>query len=233
MLDNVRNFYGRWILANGWAEAAGLGTTFVIGSSVGPLLEQTPSVPVILSGALEAVLLGTLLEGVLIGVAQEGVLRSRLVELRRRFWLSATAVGVGLAWLMVIVPSTIMALIPSESGGSPPSEPSAIGQVTLAAVLGVVAGPILGLAQWTVLRRHVSHASRWLWANALAWAIGMPLIFLGMDYVPWTGNRLVLFLSIYAVCGATGLVVGAVHGRVLDRLTQSRVAWAAGSSADL
>lgn len=46
----------------------------------------------------------------------------------------------------------------------------------------------------------------------------MPLIFLGMDYVPWTGHPMAKFAAIYGVCGASGLVVGAIHGRVLVRL---------------
>jgi ELWxxDGT repeat protein len=51
-------------------------------------------------------------------------------------------------------------------------------QYGLAMALGVVAGPILGLAQWTVLRGLVSGAGRWLWANALAWAVGMPVLYI-------------------------------------------------------
>jgi len=219
----VLSFYRRWIFANGWAEAAGLGTTFLVGGYLAPLLEGRRGLVIVLSGSLAAVLLGTLLEGVVIGAAQAGVVRTRLVALRRRDWVLATAAGAGLAWALGMVPSTILALSPSESGGAPPPEPGAMVQYMLASVLGVVAGPILGLAQWTVLRRHVSHASRWLWANALAWAIGMPLIFFGMDHVPWTGHPAARFASIYAVCGATGLVVGAVHGRVIDRLTRSQV----------
>jgi hypothetical protein len=90
--------------------------------------------------------------------------------------------------------------------------------MALAVALGLVAGPVLGVAQWTVLRRFVVHAGRWLLANAFAWAIGMPLIFAGMDVVPWDGHPTVLMLSVYGVCGAAGLVVGAIHGRVLVQL---------------
>ena len=88
----------------------------------------------------------------------------------------------------------------------------------LAAGLGLAAGPILGVAQWTVLRRFVNRGGRWLWANALAWAVGMPVIFLGMDRVPWNGHPLAAILSIYAICTIVGVVVGAVHGRVLVQL---------------
>jgi len=89
-----------------------------------------------------------------------------------------------------------------------------------AAALGAITGPLLGVAQWSVLKRHVPRAHRWLWANAAAWAVGMPVIFLGMDYVPWTRGPLGVTLAVYAVCGVAGLVVGAIHGRVLDSLTR-------------
>jgi hypothetical protein len=84
--------------------------------------------------------------------------------------------------------------------------------------LGLIAGPILGAAQWAVLRGFVARASRWLWANALAWAVGMPMIFAGMDLAPWGSHYAVVALFIYAVCGATGLAVGAIHGWVLVRV---------------
>jgi hypothetical protein len=84
-------------------------------------------------------------------------------------------------------------------------------------LLGLVAGPV-GFAQWLVLRRHRPGAWRWLGANAAAWAAGMPLIFLGMDLLPWERGGLGVAAGIYSVCAAAGLVVGAIHGRVLLRV---------------
>lgn len=213
-----RAFYRRWVVTNGWAEAAGLGTTLAVGRSMAPLLDRATGVASILAAAVLAVILGALLEGVLVGVAQERVLRRRLERLRPWSWTVATAVGAALAWLLGMVPSTIMALGSPEPAASAPTEPGMVVQYGLAVALGLVAGPILGLAQWTVLRGLVAHAGRWLWANALAWAVGMPLIFAGMDVVPWTLHPAVVVLVMYAVCGTTGLVVGAIHGLVLVRL---------------
>jgi hypothetical protein len=215
-------FYRRWIFANGWAEAAGLGTTFIIGQLAAPWLPRSTGLLSILLGALVAVLLGTLLEGVVVGVAQEAVLRQRLLSLRKRMWVVATAAGAGLAWFLGMIPSTVMALHSSAPASSPPAEPPALLQYALASALGLLTGPVLGLAQWVVLQAHTPRSGRWLWANALAWAIGMPLIFLGMDYVPWTGPRSAVYLMIYAVCGAVGLVVGAIHGRILVGLMPPR-----------
>jgi hypothetical protein len=212
-------FYRRWIFANGWAEAAGLGTTFALGRLLAPLHEGVTGVLAIVGTAVIAVILGTLLEGVLVGFAQETVLRRRLFRLRLRAWIWATAIGAGLAWALGMIPSTVIALLSQDSTAASASvEPPVAFQYGLAAVLGLVAGPVLGLAQWVVLRRLVQRAGLWLWANAVAWAVGMPLIFLGMDLVPWNGHPAAMTLAIYAVCGATGLVVGAIHGQFLMNL---------------
>jgi hypothetical protein len=214
----VRTFYGAWIGANAFAEALGLGTTVVLGWRVGPELARLSGFTSALSAGLLAVVLGTVLEGVVVGVAQELVLRRRLTQLRPRSWIVATAIGAALAWVLGMVPSTVMALTSSESASQSSAEPSVLVTIVLAVGLGLVAGPILGIAQWTVLRRLVQRAGRWLWANALAWAVGMPLIFLGMDLVPWTGQPLVAAVAIYAVCAIAGAVVGVIHGRILVQL---------------
>jgi hypothetical protein len=229
MRTRDRPFYVRWIVANGWAESAGLGTTFVIGIGMAPYFDRHVGVTAILAGALLAVVLGTLLEGVLVGIAQERVLRLRLRSLRPRIWTWATAAGAGLAWLVGMVPSTIMALAGEPDSASMVAEPGAVAQLGLAVLLGVVAGPILGVAQWIVLRRFVPRAGRWLWANALAWGVGMPMIFAGMGVVPWSSHAAVIVPAVYGVCAVAGVVVGAIHGAALVQLLPSEADEAGGS----
>jgi hypothetical protein len=213
--------YGRWILANGWAEALGLGTTLLLGRAAAPLLDSTTGIAVTLFGALAAVGLGIVLEGTLVGAIQARVLRQALPGLASRSWISATMLGAGVAWILGMVPSTIAALTTEPGLPVAPTEPSALLQYGFAAGLGLVTGPILGAAQFRVLRRHVRHASWWLLANAGAWALGMMLIFVGMDVVPWSRGAIPIAASVYAVCGVAGLAVGVVHGRVLVRLLKS------------
>lgn len=220
--------YRRWILANGWAEAAGLGTTFAVGHAVAPHLGAVTGVAAVLGGALLAVLSGVVLEGLVVGWAQARVLTRATSAVDRRGWIVATAAGAGLAWTLGMIPSTAMALrevgaaAPGET--APMQEPGALVQLALAVALGAVTGPILGLAQWVVLRRAVARAGSWLTANAMAWAVGMPVIFAGMDRVPWDGPRWAIVVALYAVTAVAGLVVGAIHGRVLLALLRSRVA---------
>jgi hypothetical protein len=174
----------------------------------------------IVLGAVAAVILGILLEGLLVGSAQARVLRATLHGFPTADWIKATMLGAGVAWLLGMVPSTLAALAAAAPSGSsaPTSEPPALVQYGLALLLGAVTGPVLGLGQWLMLRRYVARAGRWILANALAWALGMVVIFLGMDQVPWQRGGLRVVLGVYLVCGAAGLVVGAIHGRILRDL---------------
>jgi hypothetical protein len=88
----------------------------------------------------------------------------------------------------------------------------------LAMALGGALGALLGGAQWTILRRHTARAGAWIWANAVAWSVGMPCVFVGMDLVPWSGSPALVVLSIYAVGLFTGLLVGSIQGCVLVSL---------------
>jgi hypothetical protein len=117
-----------------------------------------------------------------------------------------------------MIPSTVMALLAEAEPGAAPWEPPPLLQYGLAAMLGAMLGPVLGLAQWAVLRNHAPNALRWLWANSLAWAIGMPVIFLGMEFLPWEDHRVGAYAGVFVVCLIAGLVVGAIHGRWITRM---------------
>ena len=67
----MNSFYRGWIVANAWSEGVGLGTTFVIGSSLAPILANLTSVTSIVGGSLLAIAMGVALEGLLVGFAQE------------------------------------------------------------------------------------------------------------------------------------------------------------------
>lgn len=233
--------YRRWILANAIAEGLGLGGTFVIGLIIAPHVDDSQGVAAILAGAAAAIGLGVLLEGVLVGWAQGRVLCAALPPLRRSTWIRATSAGAGLAWVLGMVPSTVIALVESTSPTSPSpavtgagtgtgtvTEPSALVIYALAALLGCVAGPILGGIQARALGRHVPRASRWVWANARAWAVGMVVIFVGMDVLPWASGGVALWAGLVLVSSIAGAVVGAIHGLTLERLVREARATSGG-----
>lgn len=216
------SLYREWIAANGLAEAAGLGTTFVLGRALAPILSAGSSALGIIAGALGAVAAGILLEGAVVGCCQGWVLRRHFPTIRFAAWVRATMIGAGVAWLIGMIPSTAIGLIqlaaaggPAAPGGPPAQEPPKLLQYGLAVLLGAATGPILGAVQARALVRLRPPVKGWIVANAAAWALGMLVIFAGMDQLPWTRGGLPLMLGVYLVCGLAGLAVGAVHGRWL------------------
>jgi hypothetical protein len=101
------------------------------------------------------------------------------------------------------------------SGPSGPGEMSEVAQILLAAGLGLVVGPFLGVPQWWVLRRYVGRAGWWVLANSLAWALGMPVVFFGVGHVEIGVGFLGVGVSVLSTLAIAGAVVGAVHGLFL------------------
>lgn len=210
------SFWVQWVAATALGELAGLGIAAAVGSSVIRAFGEpaTPGYAEVFAGL--AVLLGAL-QGGLVGAVQAGVLRRRLKGLHG--WVLATALGGSLAWAMGVVPGILIGLYlpPLRSG---PGVPDWL-QLLLAMPAGVLAGAILSFPQWRVLRHYLAHAGWWLTANALAWALGMPLVFVAAG-VGWDGGTLLSALMVIGGLAAAGAVVGAVSGAYLvwlsDRL---------------
>jgi hypothetical protein len=73
-------------------------------------------------------------------------------------------------------------------------------------------GLILALPQWWVLRQIVDRAWGWLPANGVAWALGMPLVFAAVDLAYQAGTVWGSVVVMVLALVLTGAVVGAVHG---------------------
>lgn len=208
----------QWILANAASETVGLGTTLLIGAFL--LVQAKPTI-----GALPAVALGvlaaTVIEGSIVGTAQWLVLRRPLEKMRWRTWVLATALGACVAWTLGMIPSTLLFTGP-DSGAAAPGEMSDLMIYTLFAAMGIALGAILGAAQWLALRRHVPKAGWWVPANALAWMLGMVVVFLGTSFIPAEGITVPVALLLLMFVVAAGAVVGAVHGLVLIWLLRKR-----------
>jgi hypothetical protein len=105
-----------------------------------------------------------------VGTAQWLVLKGPLPTMRWGMWALATGAGAFLAWTLGMIPSTLLSL--GSGGGAPSAEPAEATVLGLAFLMGLVLGPVLGLAQWLALRRFMRHAALWMPANALAWQSG-------------------------------------------------------------
>jgi hypothetical protein len=160
------------------------------------------------------------LEGAVVGLAQWFVLRSAIQGVGRRPWVIATILGAVIAWFFGSIPMTL-ANLSQQPASAAASEPSQGVVLLLAAGMGLVAGLILSVAQWRVLRRHVEKAWLWLPANALAWAAGMPLIFGAVDLAQKAGSALGAIMVMIAGIALAGAVVGAIHGIALLSLSRS------------
>jgi hypothetical protein len=211
-------FYAWWIVANAIGECVGLGGTAAVTALAWSALDEA-ALGVGLLIALGIALAGALVEGTVVGTAQWLVLRVPLRGMRWRWWALATALGAFVAWALGMLPSTIVqALAESDAAGGAAVEPSLALQMALAAGMGLVLGPILGGFQWPVLRHHVPRAGRWLAANALAWAAGMPIIFLAAGSAPRDVTTGGLVMLVGGALLAAGAVVGAVHGVFLLKM---------------
>lgn len=205
----------RWIGANALAELIGLGTSSLLWLLFFFGMEEQLGT---LIAAFVVVVGSTLCEGSAVGIGQWLVLRRPLPTLSLRAWWLATSLGALVAWTSGMVPSTLISMSAEAAASAPPPEMSDTLTYLLAAGMGFVLGPVLALPQWWVLRRHVAHAWQWIPANAAAWALGMPVIFITISLVPEgavTGWIILIVLGGLALAGA---VVGAVHGAILLRL---------------
>jgi hypothetical protein len=210
----------QWVMANVTGEVLGLGLVGAVATAMVLTIGEPEAAIVTLMMAGMMIAAGAL-EGVIVGFAQWLVLRRRIHRLRRREWVAATAIGALVAWAMGMAPNTLMALNQS-AGSSPPPEMSNAVKYALASVMGVVLGMILGASQWRALRRYVSGASLWIWANAAAWAVGMPVIFIGAGASPVGASALRMVFTVFMTIAAAGASVGAIHGAALLWLLRER-----------
>lgn len=210
-------FWQHWVAANALGELIGLGTVaaagFFLFRHAGE--PQNSSQALAFSGAF--VLLGAF-EGLVIGLAQWRVLRTVVPAMRG--WVLATVGGAVMAWALGMVPSTLASLTPQGEDAATFQPPLAL-ILLLASGLGAVAGPLLAAIQWFSLRRVLA-GKAWVWlpANGAAWALGMPIIFLGAQANEFTSSAVAMVAVAALAIFVAGAVVGGVHGRVLLGLVQ-------------
>jgi hypothetical protein len=207
----------QWIMANAIGELIGLGCAAALGAAVISNVSDTESTVGVVVVAV-VMITGGVFEGIVVGSAQWRVLRHHLPRVAGRLWVVSTAAGACIAWMIGMIPSTLMSIQSNAASSSPPPEISDALIYLLAAAMGLVLGPILAFMQWLVLRRHVGRAGLWIVANAVAWALAMPVMFIGIGAIGDHGvspSTIVFALGAITLAGA---IVGAVHGLALLQL---------------
>ncbi|NJM06374.1 hypothetical protein HC891_09545 [Candidatus Gracilibacteria bacterium] len=205
--------FWRWVLATTLGEMLG----FFAPVLAGVLLIQAvasldrPSAALLTFCVLVAA--GSL-EGIALGYAQWRVLRSVLPRIGWRAWTGATALAAVLAWSLGMLPNAI-------------TDGAGLG-ATFMVLAWVAVAPLLllsiGVAQWFVLRRHLSRAALWVPANALGWTLGVGATFVGAALINET-MPLWMAVSIGVASGiAMGFVVGCITGWTLIRMVRGQLA---------
>jgi Ca2+-transporting ATPase len=149
-------------------------------------------------------------EGAVLGAAQGVVLRRVLPGFQQVAWTVRTALAAALAWAV--------GLLPSALAGSRQAWPT-IAVLALAVPAGLVLLTSIGIAQWTVLRRSVPAAARWIGWTALAWLAGLT-VFMVVATPLWQPDQPTwLTAAIGALAGALmALTMASVTGWGLTRL---------------
>lgn len=219
MEKNMHNLWVRWTVANALSELLGLGATFGLIAFLVSSLNPQSLTGILLTFAV-SVLSGTV-EATMVGVAQWWAMHPWFPMIRALRWWRATLIGALAAYALGYLPTTLIDM--GGSGAQTPQPEPAIWLTMLFAVgLGMVAGAILSFAQWLELRKHLKKATLWMPANMLAWACGMPVIFLGIDFAFKMTELWQQVIVMGAVLLGTGTIVGAIQGKFLLEMANER-----------
>lgn len=210
----MRHLWRDWIAANALGELLGLGLAVVVTIGAARAHALPPAAEILV--VTMAFLAVGAYEGAIVGAAQWLVLRRVLPSIGGKRWIGATVVGAVIAWMLGRIPS---ALADFSGGGA--VEPPLLVIVVLSSAAGAVLGSILGVAQWVVLRDHVRRAGVWIGANALAWAVAMPLIFIAAGIPSSHTPALAIGALALVAVGAAGMLVGAIEGAFLRLLLRA------------
>ncbi|HEU4421709.1 MAG TPA: hypothetical protein VFR67_04110 [Pilimelia sp.] len=193
-----------WLVWTTAGEIAG----FLVPAVVGALTVRYPA-----RASVPALLLAGAAEGALLGATQAHVLCRALPGLPRRRWTAVTSAAAVVAYLI--------GLLPSLTAGTIGRWPLPV-LVALAAAGGAVLLSSIGVAQWTVLRRFVPRAGRWIAITAAAWLVGLAAFMLIASPLWHAGQPPALTVAIGVLGGiAMAATVAAVTGAGLVRLLRA------------
>lgn len=196
-----------WVVATVVSEVVGLSIVAVVGATIGQLDSASTHGMLLLIGSLE---------GCILGFAQWLVLRRYIRH--AGWWIFATAVGAVFAWIIGLTVSVLMAFVYASSSDRIQTTAFIKGVI----VLGAGVGAVMGFSQWLVLKAHIRNAVWWIFANAIAWSLGLLVAFIGAGLLSSAGFGLETALKVAATGVTMGAVVGGITGIALVWLFRPR-----------
>ena len=161
--------------------------------------------------SLRTGLAGGVVGGGFVALCQHLILRRRLTAASG--WVLVTLVAWTVGWACGWIAVDISFAVLSSAQYVRGLPLTAVG-MPLAVATGVMAGALVGLAQWVILRHHVKRAGWWIAATAASWGLA--------------------FVSIASGVGLMyrGVIVGGITGAALVWLTSPRAAFTTSSAPD-
>jgi hypothetical protein len=221
-----------WLVGCTAGELLGFGATALV-ALLGIVALGRPTTTLGRLAALVVMTCAGTVEGATLGYFQWRVLRRAVPDLRARAWIGATALVAAGGWFLGMLGPLLAHLLggAARATSAPAPRVSMAAYMALAAVFGLVAGALFGLAQWRVLRRHVRPTRGWVAANALGWALGLPWAYVAGRLGTGAGHVVETMGLALAGAVAMGLAVALVTGVYLDRVVAPLAGGSAASGA--
>jgi len=212
------NYWWKWTINCGIGELLGISAAALMAFSITYYL-GAPETPIDKLLGLFIMLFAGLIEGFILGTLQWKVLQLKFPNISYRKWTKVTIMVAMIGWFIGTVSSLYLVEIEEISGGAL-AEPIISMTLLYASILGLFLGALFGYFQWLVFKQYALHTAKWIWANALGWAIAMALIFF-FATLP-DANTSTLTILVYGIIGGVfaGLSVGAITGFVLNRIVK-------------
>lgn len=204
----------RWVLLCGAAEFAGVGLAALWYGAIALSLGEPDNIVARL-GVWLLMTMAAVPEGLVLGGLQARGLRWFLPDLVPPRFIGATIAAGLIGWG---VGSFLPLFVVRDGAGVGATEPSALEIVGFAAAFGLIAGLVFGACQAWALPVKASSRLRWTLANAVGWALALPLIYVAAQTAADLSGVVPKILLWAAGGGGAGLVIGAATAVVVPAM---------------
>ena len=219
-MTNTTNlkYWWKWTINCGIGELIGITAAAMIAVTVNQFLGKPETAGDKLLGLIIMLFAG-LIEGFILGTLQWKVLKIKFNKIPYSKWVGFTILVAMIGWLIGTIASLFLIeieQIPDEAL----VEPTITQTILYATGLGLLLGAMFGYFQWLVFRQYALKTFKWIWANALGWAMAMAVIFYfaALPQPSTPTSTVLLYGGIGGVLA--GLAVGGITGIFLNQIVK-------------